>query len=277
MIIDTHAHLWRRDRHPQPWIDPGSAIDRDFWVEDLARAQEASGIDGAIVVQAAHALSEGHDLLAASDGRVIRGVVAWVDVEGDVAAQLSALRSGVGGHRLVGIRHLAHVDPDPGWLDRPSVGAGFEALDGLPFDLVVRADQLELAARVVARHPGVSFVLDHIGKPPITAALDEWRSGLLALAALPNVVAKLSGITIEASWATWTTADLAPAARIAIDAFGPSRLMFGSDWPLVDLCGGLDAWLSAATELTEGFSPAERSAFFGGTAAATYSLELPDA
>ena len=271
--IDTHAHVWNRSRTPQPWIDPTTmaAIDLDVWIDDLAAAQRETSIRGTILVQSANRRDETRDLLTAVDGIIVRGVVGWVDLEGDVEGQVVELGAG-----LVGVRHLAHQDSDPAWLGRESVGRGFEQLAalGLPFDLVVQHSQLELAAKVAMSHPEVTFVLDHIGKPPIaTGNLESWSLGIQALAANANVVAKLSGLTVEANWSQWSFADLRAAASVAIDAFGPERLMFGSDWPLVNLTGGLTRWMEAAAELTDTFSADEQDAFYFDNAMALYSLE----
>ncbi|MDN4613914.1 amidohydrolase family protein [Leifsonia sp. F6_8S_P_1B] len=276
-VLDAHAHLWTRASTPQPWIDPGSmaAIDRDFGVADLGEAQQAAGIDGALLVQSSNDLRETRDLLALVDGAAVRGVVGWVDLEGDVAQQLEELGGGAGEvpAGLVGIRHLAHQDPDPQWLGRPAVGRGLDALGdlGLPFDLVVLPAQLPLAAEVARAHPGTRFVLDHLGKPPLASGdLAAWRSDLAALGRLDNVVAKLSGLAIEGDWAGWTVDDLREPVEAALAAFGPSRLMFGSDWPLVRLTRGLDAWLEALRTLLGDLSGDERAAVFAGTAERTY-------
>jgi L-fuconolactonase len=274
-VIDAHAHLWRRDRTPQPWIDPESMapIDSDFWVDDLRAMQEATGIDGTIIVQSSNDLAETRDLLEACDGTVIRGIVGWVDLRADAASQIDSLRAGPGGENLVGIRHLAHQDPDPGWLVRDDVDFGALGSAGLPFDLVVLPVQLPLATAAVTANPGVSFVLDHLGKPLIAGGgLDEWRADLERLAALPNVVAKLSGITFEADWQDWSVDDLRIPVQSAIELFGPSRLLFGSDWPLVDLARGSDPWLRALRELTAELSEPERALVFGGTAARIYGV-----
>lgn len=272
MIIDTHVHLWQRNRNPQPWIDPRSmaVIDRDFWVNDLEAQLDSSGIDGAVVVQAANSIAETVDLLAVSSSERIIGVVGWVNCAGDVPRQIDLLRRTQGGGKLVGIRHLAHTDPDPAWLARRDVGAGLDALGAahLPFDLVVAATQLPLVTEVVSAHPNVQFVLDHLAKPQLrTGDIAQWRADLAALAERPNVRAKLSGLAIEADWTGWTPDDLAPAIDHALEAFGPSRLMFGSDWPLVDLTGGITRWLDVARSR---IAPADADAVFGANALATY-------
>lgn len=281
-IIDSHAHLWRRASTPQPWIDlvTMSVIDHDFWIDDLAAHNRACGTAGSVLVQSANSIDETRDLLAVADGRIARGVVGWIDLGTDVPTQLATLAEAPGGSRLVGIRHLAHQDPDPRWLERPEIAFGLESLAtaGLPFDLVILPEQLELAAATVARHPNLAFVLDHIGKPPLAGGdLREWRAGIRAIARHKNVVAKLSGIVVEAEWSGWTVAQLRAASSVAIESFGPERLMFGSDWPVVELAGGAVRWLEAARELVSDFTPAELAGFFAENAIATYRLDSTNA
>jgi L-fuconolactonase len=281
MILDAHAHLWRRNRTPQPWIEGTemAPIDRDFWLDDLRDAQDEAGIDGTVLVQSANSTAETLDLLAIADDRAVVGVIGWVDLAGDVAFQLGDLRRAKGGRSLVGIRHLAHQDADDHWLLRPDVGSGLESIAevGLVFDLVVRPDQLGDAAVVASQHPAVTFVLDHLGKPPIASGdLVGWSKNLRAVAALPNVSAKLSGLVIEAGWSTWTVDDLRGPVQLALEVFGPTRLMFGSDWPLTELARGLPSWLDAAGELTASLSQQDRDDIFGGTAASVYRLRKKD-
>ena len=266
-VLDAHAHLWQRSRTPQPWIDPASmsAIHRDFWVDDLAAMQSAAGIDQAILVQSVNTAQETLDLLAVGSHPAVAGVVGWIDLEGDVAGQLASLRAQPGGEKLVGIRHLAHIDPDPRWLLRPTVDLA--ALD-VPFDLVVHAPQLASAADAAASHPSVDFVLDHLGNPPITSGdLADWRRDLARLAALPNVVTKLSGITLQTDWADWSIDDLRGPVEFALDAFGPQRILFGTDWPLVLLASDAPSWVDIVRELV---AAEHHDAVLGGNAARVY-------
>ncbi|TBN57678.1 amidohydrolase [Glaciihabitans arcticus] len=266
-ILDAHAHLWQRARTPQDWIDPASmpAIDRDFWVDDLIALQSAAGIDGTILVQSVNTAQETLDLLAAASHPSVVGVVGWIELEGDVAGQLASLRALPGGEKLVGIRHLAHVDPDPSWLTRPTVD--LDALD-VPFDLVVHAPQLKSAAAAAAAHPSVTFVLDHLGNPPIASSdLAAWRRDLALLAELPNVVTKLSGITLQTNWSDWTIDDLRGSVEYALDLFGAQRLLFGTDWPLLLLASKAPSWIEIVRELI----PTEHhAAVLGGNAARVY-------
>jgi L-fuconolactonase len=295
VVVDAHHHLWVRSRHPQDWIDPVgmAAIDADFTPADLPAA--AHGVDATVVVQSVSRWSETDELLAVAaspEGHEARvaGVVGWADLHAHgLEDRLAALRAGPGGDRLVGIRTMVQAEADPGYLDRPDVHAGIAAVGaaGLPFDLVVRADQLASCARLAASLPDVRFVLDHLAKPPIAAtqpdadgrpgdpaALDAWRRDLALLAARPNVVAKLSGLVTEARWDSWTPADLRPVADHALDVFGPDRLMLGSDWPVCLLASGYGRWLDAVDELLSHLTPDERAAVRGRTAVTTYGLDV---
>src|SRR5581483_6708598 len=164
------------------------------------------------------------------------GVVGWVDLTApDVADRLAALRELPCGGRLVGIRHDVQNEPDPEWLLRPEVQRGLRAVAaaGLAYDVVVREPQWPAVRAAVRALPEVAFVLDHLGKPPVAAGrLEPWSGWLGELAAEPNVTAKVSGLVTEADWERWTAADLRPYVERGLAAFGPGRLMFGSDWPV---------------------------------------------
>ncbi|MFD1276166.1 amidohydrolase family protein [Streptomyces kaempferi] len=176
---------------------------------------------------------------------------------------------------VIGVRHLAHIDPDPQWMMREEIGAGLTVLEreGLCFDLVVRTWQLPQATRLAARHGGLRFVLDHLGGPPEPGQdRSTWASRLRELARQPNVVAKVSGLTSGLAPGSWRTADLASPVTIALGSFGPERLLYGSDWPLAELGGGAQPWKSALEALLDGLSASERARVFGGNAADVYSL-----
>jgi L-fuconolactonase len=270
-VIDAHVHLWDRATDPQPWIDPVTmaAIDRDFSAGDLGRMLDETGCDTAVVVQAGNSIAETRRLLTGPGPRTA-GVVGWIDLTGDAGAQLEALGPGAR-RRLVGLRHLVHIDPDPAWLDRPDVGVALAELGvrDLCFDLVVRTWQLPLAATVAREHPGLRFVVDHLGG--VAEAVDDhgWERDLRALAAQPNVHAKISGLA-----GLVTDPDrLRRVVGVAVEAFGPRRLMYGSDWPLACLGAGPVAWRTAVDELIGGLSPGERTAIMSGTASACYRLD----
>lgn len=295
--IDAHHHLWDLAARSQPWMDlpgPGDQpedpggwaepLRRDFDPEDLKPLLDAHGIGASIAVQTVSDLGETWDLLAlAARTPWIAGVVGWLDLtDPAIADTIAALRAGPGGDRLVGVRHQVHDEADPYWLLRPDVLRGLRAVAdaGLVYDLLVREVHLDPALGAVQQIPHGKFVVDHVAKPNIASraperrAEDPWYDGVAALAAEPNVACKLSGMVTEADWHAWTVDDLLPYARHVLASFGPSRTMFGSDWPVCTLAATYGQVVGAATELfaRSGFESgsAESEAFFGGTARAVY-------
>lgn len=192
-----------------------------------------------------------------------------------MAETLARLRELPGGAYLRGIRHQVQGEPDPEWLLRADVRRGLAAVAdaGPVYDLVVLPHQLPACARAAAAHPGLTFVLDHLGKPPIASgALEPWASRVRALAALSNMVCKLSGMVTEAGRSTWTPADLWPYAGTVLDAFGPERIMFGSDWPVCTLAASCEEVLRTAERLTSDLGAGERTQVFESTARRVYRL-----
>ena len=290
-IVDAHHHLWDLSVRDQDWITgPALApLRRDFLLDDYRPLAEAHGVAASVVVQTVTVPGETPELLALAEASdLIAGVVGWTDLTApDVADRIAVLgeRPGggklasggklAGGGKLVGLRHQVQSEPDPDWLTRPDVLRGLAAVAraGLAYDLVITARQLPAAARAAAAVPDLRFVLDHLGKPPVASGRTEpWAQDLRRLAALPNTSAKLSGLVTEADWHRWRVADLRPYAAAALDAFGPDRLMFGSDWPVCTLAGSYFDVLAAARDLTAELSPAEREAVFSGTATSVYGL-----
>lgn len=277
MRIDAHHHLWDLSLRDQPWMDGPWAdpIRRTYTTEDLAPHLNAHAVDRTIVVQSSSSYEETAELLQiASDNTPVRAVVGWADLtDPDLAGALAALPAA----GLAGIRHQVQDEPDPDWLDRPDVrrGLGILAEAGLVYDLLVTPRELPAALRCAAALPQLAFVLDHAGKPPIAAGgWDDWAAGITRLARLPNVACKLSGLVTEADWQTWEPGQILPYARHTLDAFGPDRTMFGSDWPVCTLAASYDdvVALADAAAADAGLSTQERSAFFGGTAARVYGL-----
>ena len=278
-LVDAHVHVWDRSRHVQPWIDPVAMapIDRDFDLLALRADVGSAPLPRVVLVQTVPAEAETRDLLrTALADPLVAGVVGWVDLTGAaVTDRLAGLVAAEGGRRLVAVRHLLQDEPDPTWLDRGDVrrGAAAVADAGLVLDLVIRSHQLAAVARFAQALAGLRVVLDHLGKPGISAGeWEPWRTDLVALAGRPNVTVKLSGLVTEASWATWTAEQLAPYARAAFDAFGPYRVMFGSDWPVSRLATSYPRWLATARALTADLDPAEQEAVFAGTARNVYEL-----
>ncbi|MEU0277629.1 amidohydrolase family protein [Streptomyces sp. NPDC088147] len=278
-VIDAHHHLWDLSVRDQDWITgPAMApIRRNFTLADLAAETRAAGVSATVLVQTIGVPEETPEFLAAADGSdLVAGVVGWTDLTAPgVADTLAALRELPGGDRLVGIRHQVQGEPDPEWLLRPDVRRGLAAVAaaGLVYDLVILEHQLPAAAKAADLLPGLTFVLDHLGKPPIAAgATEPWAGLVRELAARPNTVCKLSGMVTEAAWDSWTAEGLRPYADTVLDAFGPERLMFGSDWPVCRLAATYGEVLDAARTLTDGLGEDERDAVFRDTARRVYAL-----
>ncbi|MET9493644.1 amidohydrolase family protein [Streptomyces sp. NPDC006552] len=272
-LVDAHHHVWDLSVRDQDWITgPELApLRRDFTLDDLAPHARAAGVAQTVLVQTVTIAEETPEFLAlAARSDLVAAVVGWTDLtRPDVADTLAALRGRPGGRHLVGIRHQVQAEADPAWLLRPEVGRGLAAVAraGLVYDLVVLPHQLPAAATAAAAHPELTFVLDHLGKPPIASGeLEPWRTDVRALAALPNTVAKLSGMVTEADPAAWTVETLKPYAQTVLDAFGPGRVMFGSDWPVCTLAASYGQVVDTARELAGG--PDED--VFAGTARRVY-------
>jgi L-fuconolactonase len=278
MRVDAHHHLWRTSARRHDWLagEETAAIRRDFTTADLRAVTAAAGIDATVLVQVLPDLPESVEFLAiAAAEPLIAGVVGWLDLTGDPTRDIERLRTAPGGDRLVGIRHLVQGEPDPRWLERDDVLAGLAAVRdaGLVYDLLVLPHQLPAAVTAVRALPDLTFVLDHLGKPPIaTGELQPWAARLETLAREPNVAAKLSGLVTEADRDHWKPADLRPYVETALAAFGPDRLMLGSDWPVCLLAATYTEVLDTADSLLDDLTPAERTAVRGGTATRVYGL-----
>jgi L-fuconolactonase len=280
MIVDAHHHVWDPAQADYPWLtDDLAVIRRTFTPDDLAPLLAATGIDATVLVQTRSSLEETREFLAtAAATPFIRGVVGWVDLTdpaiGDVLAGLS---DGVGGDRLVGIRHQVHDEPDPAWLLRGEVLRGLAAVAeaGLAYDLLVRERELPAARAAAERLPQLGFVVDHLAKPRIREAVTApWAARLGMLARHPNVSCKVSGLVTEADWDSWTPGQLVGYVRHAVEAFGPQRLLFGSDWPVCLLAASYAEVVAAAEEALEraGLDAAERELVFGANARRLYRL-----
>jgi len=273
--IDAHQHIWDMATGAYDWPTAAEdAIFRSFAPDDLAPELPRSGIDGTVLVQAADSLADTDLMLAARAANAwILGVVGWAplrDADGATRAIEPRLERG-----LRGIRHLIHHEPDPDWLIRSEVRAGLAqvAAFGLAFDVVaVFPDHLRHVPRIADEHPDLTLVIDHLAKPPIRAAgWDRWRLELEEAARRPNVVAKLSGLDTAAGQG-WTVDEIRPSVDVAIEAFGPERLLFGSDWPVCRLVSTYGEVVDATERWVSELSPDEQAAVLGGNAERTYRL-----
>jgi L-fuconolactonase len=286
-LVDCHHHVWNLGHRPQPWLDePGhEPIRRSFGTADLRTAATATvagrRLECTVLVQCVTSVDETREFLALADSDPLIGaVVGWADLTspaiGDV---LDALRAGPGGTYLRAVRHLVQGESDAAWLQQPSVERGLRAVGerGLGYDLLIRSHQFPQAIRLAERLPGLPLVLDHAGKPPIARQdLDDWERGVRRLAAHPQVRCKVSGLVTEADHEKWTVDDIRPVWEVLLAAFGPDRLMFGSDWPVCVLAGGWNQWAATVDELLAGCSHSETDAVLAKTATDFYRLQRTD-
>jgi L-fuconolactonase len=283
--VDAHHHLWNPSDPGQGWLaDPALGdIRRRFDLHDLHDAVRG-GVAGrpvtaTVLVQSVARTDESEQLLAtAVEDDLVAAVVGWVDLTGDVPAQLERLRAGYGGRLLRGVRHLVQDELDPQWLLREDVLAGLRALAkaDMPYDLLVRPPQLPAAVELSRCLPALRLVLDHAGKPQLSSGdLESWSRDVRALARSEQVVCKVSGLITEADHHRWSLADLRPAWDTVLDAFGPRRLLFGSDWPVCLLAASWERWAAIIAELIAPLSPDEADAVLTRTATATYRLGDP--
>lgn len=274
--IDSHQHFWIYSPHDYPWINLGSPLERIWLPSDLEAIQLPLGLDGSIAVQARQTVEESRWLLdqAEANPRIL-GVVGWVDLRSDrVEEQLAEFCSN---RRFVGVRHVVQDEPDDRFLLGPEFVRGLKCLQphGLRYDLLLFPKQLPAAAELVEKLPDQLFVLDHCAKPEIAkGTMETWARDLARLAAHPNVYCKVSGIVTEADWNDWSLETLEPYLSVVEAAFGRQRLMWGSDWPVCLLASTYVRWLETAKRWVSGWSAQEKDAFFGGTTATFYGLEL---
>ena len=274
MRLDAHQHFWIYSPADYPWIQADWPLRRDFLPVDLAPLLQASGLDGSVAVQARQSLEESRWLLELADASpFIKGVVGWVDLRAPaVEEQLGRLAAHP---KFVGVRHVVQDEPD----DRFMLGAdflrGIGKLKefGLTYDLLVYPRQLPAAIELARAFPEQAFVLDHLAKPLIREGrLSPWREQIRELAALPNVMCKVSGLVTEARWKAWDAGDFLPFLDVAFQAFGPDRLMYGSDWPVALLSANYHQVLTLVREHVALHDKNLETKMFGLNAARFYRL-----
>ena len=279
MRVDAHQHFWRFNSDEYDWIDDSmSVLRRDFLPADLQAELQRSGLDGAVAVQARQTLEETKWLLQlAASSPFVLGVVGWVDLQSPyVRTQLEQLAANP---KLVGIRHVVQSEPDDRFLVQPAFLRGIAALEefGLAYDILIYPRHLPVASEFVQRFPRQRFVLDHLAKPLIkSGSLQPWSSDLRNLARFPNVYCKLSGMVTEADWRNWKPQDIKPYLDVAMECFGPERLMIGSDWPVCTVAASYTEVMNVVSDYLSGYPQAVRNAVLGGNAVKFWNLAIRD-
>jgi L-fuconolactonase len=278
-IVDSHIHLLDQQRFAYSWAKDAPALKREWTVDDLANRAKPYELEGLVFVEVDVDMpqyldeAEWVDGLAAHDRRVLGAVVCLPlergpSIEPEIArvAKLKTVR---------GVRRLIQNQPDPEFMLKPGFLDAVRLLSkyNLSFDTCILHPQMPNTLAMMRQCPEVSFILDHIGKPGIKAGLiDPWRAQIREMAALPNVVCKLSGVTTEADLKTWTRDQLRPYIDHVIECFGPDRILYGGDWPVSELAGSYLQWLSTLDWATAGFSPADKRKLFRDNAIKAYRL-----
>lgn len=275
MRIDSHQHFWRYTAAEYSWIDDSMAALRgDFLPTDARREMDCVGIDACIAVQARQTLEETRWLLELADANpFIAGVIGWVDLQADDAAE--QLEPFVDHPKFVGVRHIVQAERDDRFMLRPAFCRGMSLLEDrdLTYDILIYPRHLPAALELVSRFKRQRFVLDHLAKPQIRSGeIREWENRIRDIAKCPNVFCKVSGLVTEADWARWTPDDIRPYLDIAFACFGTHRLLIGSDWPVCTVAADYARAISLVEDYMAEQPAAERQAVMGGNAARLWQL-----
>ncbi len=279
MIIDAHQHFWNLDLpFEYGWLhEPQHApICRNFLPDDLKPHLQSAGVDRTVFVQTQHDVEENRWVLKlAETNEFIAGVVGWVDLASPACED--QLMEFLGNPKFVGIRHVTQAEPDDDFIVRSDIVSGLRILQKhqVPFDLLFLTQHLQHAATLSGLLPELPMVIDHLSKPKIKNQITEgWAKDLRNAAQYPNVFCKLSGMVTEADWKNWKPADLKPYVETALEAFGPERCMFGSDWPVCELAASYEDVFAALKDILSSLSPTEQAQIFGETAGKFYDMKL---
>jgi L-fuconolactonase len=299
LIVDSHHHFWDLSRFDYCWMPPGpNVLRRNYLPDDMKPLLERTGVSRTVLVQAHLSVDEARFLLDIAGGSdFVAGVVAWVDLTsrnvGRVLDELvqyhplsTRVERGTGAcpersrrsevpSPLVGIRHQVEDDPDEAWLSRPAAIRGLKevAARGLTYDLLVRPQHLKYIPPLAEKVPGLRMVVDHIAKPPIARGeIEPWATDMAAVAAIPGIYCKVSGMVTEADHTRWKVEDLKPYVARVVELFGFDRLMWGSDWPVCLLAASYERALSSALEALGPISQEDRAKLLGRNAMEFYRL-----
>lgn len=278
MIIDAHQHFWKLGQFDMEWLkEPQhTAINKTFLPRDLKPLIDQAGVDKTVFVQTQHNVEENRWALGLTEESPwICGVVGWVDLASpECEQQLLEFKDHP---QFVGIRHITQAEPDDNFIVRDDIIRGLKVLQKheVPFDLLFFTQHLQHAQTLAAQLPDLKMVIDHISKPKIkTHDIKDWERDLRAAAKAPNIYCKLSGMITEADWENWTPDDLKPYIDVAFEAFGPDRLMYGSDWPVCELAGTYQEVFEVLQTCLGTISDDEKQHIYHQTAADFYSLQV---
>ena len=276
MKIDAHHHFWKYDPVRYSWMNESMEIlKKDYQPADLQVEIEKAEIEGVVSVQADQSMLETDELLDhAAQHDFIKGVVGWFPLADPAVEEV--LAEYADNPWLKGVRHVVQDEPDDRFILGEAFNEGIRKLEqfDLMYDILIYERQLGSSIEFVDLHPNLPFVLDHVAKPQIGDGLMEpWKEQMLEMSRRENVTCKLSGMATEANWAEWTSDQLRPYMEVALDAFGPDRLMFGSDWPVARLAVDYMPWVSLCREFISSLSTDEREAIEGGNAIRVYRLD----
>ena len=275
MIIDTHHHLWNYNPVEFDWIDDEmAAIRKSFLPADLQATLANTGVEGVVTVQARQSLEETNWLLKlASENDFIKGVVGWVPLADESIQQI--LEEYKSSPWLKGVRHVVQGEPDPEFILGKDFNKGISLLKNynLVYDILIFEHQLANTIRFVDQHPEQQFVVDHIAKPKIKKnELEPWAKNVKELAKRENVSCKISGMVTEADYKLWTEEQLNPYFETILEAFGPSRLLFGSDWPVCLVATNYSNWLELVQKTISNFSKEEQDFILYKNAQRIYNI-----
>ena len=276
MKIDAHHHFWKYDPIRYSWMNERmEVLKKDYQPADLLVEIEKTGIDGVVSVQADQSMLETDELLEhAARHDFIKGVVGWFPLADSSVEEV--LSEYAHNPWLKGVRHVVQDEPDDRFILGNAFNEGIRKIEqfDLVYDILIYERQLAPSIEFVDLHPNLSFVLDHVAKPRIgDGVMDPWKAQMFEMARRENVTCKLSGMATEANWTEWTLDGLRPYMEVALDAFGPNRLIFGSDWPVARLAVDYEPWVNLCREFISTLSPQEREAIEGGNAIRAYRLD----
>ncbi len=274
MVIDSHVHFWKYSKKDYPWIDKTMEIlQKNFLPSDIELTLKRNNVDGCVAVQADSSELEARFLAElAVTHPVVKGVVGWTDLK---ASDIEKRLENFAAYPVIkGIRHIVQSEPDDFLYDK-DFRRGVSLLDaaGYTYDVLIYPRQLKAAADFTNAFPGQAFIVDHCAKPNIkNKEISGWKEGIYELAANPDVSCKLSGLLTETEWKEWSPADFYPYLDVVFDAFGPERLLFGSDWPVMLLSGMYVQWKSLLDKYMEQLLPEDKEKIFGLNAQRIYRL-----